>query len=312
MIEQQITVDGRGARLAGTLTLPEGEGRPSVVLLLPGSGPVDRDGSMKRLQFRLLRRLAHHLAANGLASLRFDKRGVGESSGDYFETGFHDNVADAADALAFLSSHKPVSEHRFVAGHSEGAIIASKLAADERSLSGVVLLSGTAQKLEETLLRQARLMKASLRRRGGYQKWTMWLLRIDLERSQRKALEKIRRSERAWIRQDFQKVNAKWTRELLEFDPTDALSRARCPVLAITGAKDLDVDPADLQELERVVPTEYTYHVVPNLTHLLRIDEKEPTYFNYQKQLKLGVDIGVLTLVSDWLQAHSEMTKVAT
>jgi pimeloyl-ACP methyl ester carboxylesterase len=313
MIQQQVAIEGKGARLAGTLTLPDEGNRFPGVLLIPGSGPVDRDENIKRFRLQITRRLAHHLAAMGLASLRYDKRGVGESSGDYFETGFNDNVDDASDALAFLANHDAINaRYRFVVGHSEGAFIASKLAAEHDGLSGAVLLSGSAQKLEAALFRQMRFMKEHLKRKGGFQKWVIRLLRIDLEKSQRKALDKIRRSQKPWIRHDLQKINAKWTRELLEFDPAEALSRARCPVLALTGAKDLQVDPADLQKLERVIPTEYTYRVIPNLTHLLRIDEGEPTYFNYRQQIKLGVDIGVLTLVSDWLQAGARATEVAT
>lgn len=82
-------------QLAGTLLLPDGPGPYPAVLLLPGSGPVDRDSDHRRMALGVTRLLAEELAGAGIASLRYDKRGVGASGGDFRSTGLHDLVAGA-------------------------------------------------------------------------------------------------------------------------------------------------------------------------------------------------------------------------
>ncbi len=102
-----------------------------VVLLISGSGPIDRNSNMKRLAIGVMGQMADHLRRNGLGSFRYDKRGVGASGGDYLSTGFHDNVADARAAVDVLRSRPEVDAAQIiVVGHSEGALIATELAAE--------------------------------------------------------------------------------------------------------------------------------------------------------------------------------------
>ena len=95
--EIPLTVPGEPA-LAGTLTLPDAPGPVPAVLLAPGSGPLDRDSDHRRARFGVTRALAHALAEGGLASLRYDKRGVGGTPGDWRRAGLYDNADDLARA----------------------------------------------------------------------------------------------------------------------------------------------------------------------------------------------------------------------
>jgi len=154
--EVELSFRSEGLTLAGTLALPQGEGPFPAVLLLPGSGPVDRDENAPGLPIDFFREAAHRLAREGIASFRYDKRGVGESEGDLSRAGMRDLVRDARAALEFLRSREEVDPRRvFVLGHSEGGVLAPLLAS-EGGVAGVILVAAPAQPLDRVLLEQAR------------------------------------------------------------------------------------------------------------------------------------------------------------
>jgi hypothetical protein len=108
VVTTNLTFTGGLATLAGTLCRTELVQPGPVVLLVSGSGPIDRDSNMKKLAIGVMGRLAEHLSGAGLASFRYDKRGVGESGGDYLAAGFRDNVADASAAIEMLRARPEV------------------------------------------------------------------------------------------------------------------------------------------------------------------------------------------------------------
>ena len=297
----EISIPSGRVTLAGTLVRVGVEPGPAA-LLISGSGPIDRDSNAKRLRTRIMAEVAEHLAANGVASLRYDKRGVGASEGEYLAAGFHDNVEDARAALETLRSRPSVDPSRVVViGHSEGALIAAELASDSR-LAGAILLSGAARDGREVLRWQARQVAPTLPR------LVRVLMRQDLETVQAKRLERLAASTDDVIRMQLVRVNAKWFREFMAFEPGRALARAAAPVLAITGAKDLQVPPTDIGEIESLVPTPFTGLVVEDVTHLLRREAGPPSLRTYRAQARRPVDADVLDLITDWVAARTEAT----
>ncbi|MGD0878696.1 MAG: alpha/beta fold hydrolase [Anaerolineales bacterium] len=286
--------------LAGSLRLP-GAGLPCpAVLLIPGSGQVDRDENAPRAHINALHDIAVALSDQGIASLRFDKRGVGASAGDYWETGFFDHVTDAAAALGFLQAQPEVRPDKlFVLGHSEGSLIATRLAGTGSQVAGVILLAGPAQTGEQVLLWQAAQVLKGMR---GLNKWLIDLFHIDTRKAQKNQLDRIKRSTRNSIRiQLVAKLNAKWFREFMAYDPAEDLPKIQAPILAITGTKDIQVDPADLDRIAALVRTEFESHLVPNLTHLLRSEPGQPSLSTYKRQIAQPLDSRVLQLISEWL-----------
>ena len=90
---------------------------------------MDRNENHKKIRLNALNDIARYLAQNGIASFRYDKRGVGQSGGDYWKTGFYDRVQDALAALQYLKQQKNIQpENAFMLGHSEGALISTRLA----------------------------------------------------------------------------------------------------------------------------------------------------------------------------------------
>ena len=305
MTDIDVSIPSGTFSLQGTLTTPEaGTGPVSAALLISGSGPIDRDSNSKQLEINVMGQIASLLATNGIASLRYDKRGVGESDGDYHATGFHDNIADARAALEVLIARQEVDRRRVVViGHSEGALIASCLSDDHR-LAGVALLAGAAHNGREVLTWQARTLAPTLPK---LVQWLMKLLRQDLIRTQSKRFERIEASTEDSIRIQLVKLNAKWFREFMAFEPTEALGRARVPVLAITGSKDVQVDPADVGLMEQAVPTPFVGHVVEDVSHLLRHEPGPATVRTYKKQSRRPLDERIVQLLIDWVASRSRV-----
>jgi pimeloyl-ACP methyl ester carboxylesterase len=295
--ESIISIPSSGLALEGTLSASGSLPGPAA-LLISGSGPVDRNSNAKRLPINVMGRIATNLAANGITSLRYDKRGVGQSDGDYPSTGFDDNISDARAALAALRARPEVDADQVVIiGHSEGALIASALAADEQ-LAGVALLAGAATTGKDVLRWQAQQVAPTLPKPV---KLLMKLLRQDLVRTQTKRLDRIESSTDDVIRIQFVKLNAKWFREFMSFDPVAALRHAATPVLAITGTKDIQVNPADLALMEHAVPTSFTGHLVDDVTHLLRTEPGTASVRTYKKQTRQPLDERITELVADWV-----------
>jgi uncharacterized protein len=302
-IEHDVSFYSGPQILTGTLMLPDSQGTFPGVLLIPGSGQVDRNENARKLAINAFREISTDLAQKGFATLRYDKRGVGESQGDFWKTGFYDNVSDASTALHFLKFNEFIQpEHVFLLGHSEGAVIATRLAATGADVTGVILLSGTAQSGEKVLLWQGEQTMKGMR---GFNGFLIRALHIDVQKAQRKQFDKIKRSTRDWYRvQLLAKINAKWMREFLEYNPADDLPKIRVPVLAITGSKDIQVNPADLERMAALVNSEFEGQEVPNVTHILRAESGEPTLSTYRQQILQPVDERVLNFISDWLQRH--------
>ena len=139
-----VVTSDDGVRLVGELVVPEAAGAAPAALVLNGSGPLDRDSNMPDQVLDIANTLASALAQHGVASLRFDKRGVGKSGGDYMTTGFERETDDAAAALAALREVPGIApEHVCVIGHSAGATIGVRLASRSDWLAGLVLLSAS-------------------------------------------------------------------------------------------------------------------------------------------------------------------------
>ena len=308
MRETATTFSSAGLTLAGAYATPDAEGPFPAALLLPGSGPLDRDGNIKQVSLNVSRDLAGLLARVGWASFRFDKRGVAESEGEYLPTGFVDELADAEAARDWLLARDDTSTV-VVIGHSAGALHAAELAGPTPAVEGAILLAATAKTGEETLRWQAAQIGDKIV--PGPVKTLMRLFRTDVLKQQDGAIRKLKATTHDVARIQLQKVNAKWMREFIDYDPKVALAAASAPILAITGAKDVQVDPADLPVIAATARHAQSLEV-PDLDHILR---HEPKPFSnprhYGKQAKQPIDPRVTAAILDWLAARPEPAATA-
>ncbi|WP_415972590.1 alpha/beta hydrolase [Rhodococcus sp. 077-4] len=158
-LDSEVSFESGGITFHGSLRTPVGETR-GVALVLPGSGPIDRNGNSDDLQLNTPAYVADELSRRGIASLRFDKVGTGRTGLDGVDPnnppGFDAQVANAADALAFLQQRTGFGPDRTtVIGHSEGALTALRLAdADNAAFTHIGLLEPLAIRYLDLLTAQ--------------------------------------------------------------------------------------------------------------------------------------------------------------
>ena len=199
MIEEDITIDSNGNRLSGTVCLPEGKGRFPLVMMVHGSGRLDRDENTEGYPLNVFNTIAHYLAHRGIASLRYDKRGCGKSTGDFYATGHSDLVDDAINWFDTLTQHVFCEPDKiFVLGHSEGCIIAPQVSVKRPALAGLILLCPFVYNMESMAIKPAMHTQRELKSMPGVH----GLLRRSLYRmtagmpvtSQRKLIDKLKSS----------------------------------------------------------------------------------------------------------------------
>jgi uncharacterized protein len=186
-------------------------------------------------------------------------------------------------------------------GHSEGAVVATAVAAEE-AVDGVVLLSGTARPGRATLLWQAEALQGDL---PAPVRVILRLLRTDLVAQNRKRVEKIMRTTADVGRSGGVKMNLRWYREFVTLDPADLLPRITAPVLAITGAKDQQAPPEDVALMGELVAGPFTGHVVPDVNHILRTTPGRASLKAYKKQVDQPLDPAVVAHLATWVGART-------
>ena len=168
MIEREVIIQSGDIKLKGILCLPDGDGPFPILLYVSGSGPIDRNENIPGLPLNNSKIIAHHLAQQYIASLRYDKRGVGDSGGDFYSASHSDLVDDAVACTQFLQQQTSIEAAKiFVAGHSEGSIIAAQVATREQNIAGIILLSPLCDEMESILMKQAQQLKSMVMGRKG-------------------------------------------------------------------------------------------------------------------------------------------------
>ncbi|ASJ76595.1 alpha/beta hydrolase [Granulosicoccus antarcticus] len=305
MIEDNISIDNEGHTLAGALTRPNSGPATQTVLLIGGSGPLDRNQNSSNLQLNLFNTLAEHLVQAGIASVRYDKRGCGISTGNIDAAGHTDLVEDASRWLRYLQTHVDFKDTQlFVLGHGEGALIGAQLAARYPAIVGLIMLAPSTENYAAVIERQAQNALQEITDLPGLKgKLFRFFLRLggDQIAKQKKLIAKIMKSSRATMKIRKQTINAKWIREMIQQDPLAIHAQVNIPTLAIAGSKDLQSQASDLQQLQSVLQGPFESHVIPDMTHIMRIDPDAPSTRHYVRLAKQDMDERVLTLISDWI-----------
>ncbi len=302
MTDEEVRFDSDGCTLAGTFT--EAVNPAAAALVIPGSGMVNRDSDARlpwhqTLRTGVTKAVAEALATARVSALRYDKRGVGASAGDYWSAGMAARLADARAGLSWLAA-RTAGLPLLAVGHSEGTYYAARLAADE-AVAGVVLLSVSVRTGGEVLAWQTENVAARLPTAARI---ILRLMRTDAVRSQRKNQDRIMASSADVIRIQGMKVNAKWFRDFIACDPAPVLARIKVPVLAITGGQDVQVPPEDIAALGRLVKGPYEGHVAGDLSHLLRPDPESVGPRGYRHAVRQPVSPEVLGLITEWVMSR--------
>ncbi|HEY7406237.1 MAG TPA: alpha/beta hydrolase [Candidatus Angelobacter sp.] len=270
--------------LGGTLTLPQGKGPFPAVLLITGSGPQDRDEAL--LGHRPFLVLADYLTRKGIAVLRVDDRGVGDSTGNFSTATTADFATDVEAGVAYLKTRPEVDTHKIgLVGHSEGGVIAPMVAARNRDLAFIVMMAGTGVPGDQVIAEQTRLIleadglsHEAAAKRGASELETLALVKQEKDPAvlAQKLREKLAGTlPEAQIGAAIMQANSPWMRYFINYDPAITLSKVTCPVLVLNGAKDLQVPPAqNLPPIRRALEAAGNKHFeiveLPGLNHLFQ------------------------------------------
>ncbi len=292
---EEVTFENKkdGITLAGTLTLPSKEGKFPVVVLISGSGGQNRDEEI--LGHKPFLVISDYLTKNGFAVLRYDDRGIASSKGNYATATTLDFSYDTEAAVTYLLTRKEINKKKIgLIGHSEGGVIAPMVASRNKNINFIVLLAGTGLRGDKLLLLQQELIAKS-------QGMT------DLEIKKNKDLntkifnliikssddEKLKNDTTTLLKENPQdnlpegmtkeqyiefalnQYTTIWTKYFIKLDPSVALQKVKCPVLAINGSKDLQVPSRENLEiiknsLIKGKNKQITITEIPNLNHLFQ------------------------------------------
>ena len=261
---EDVTFENAGAKveLAGTLTLPKGDGPFTAVVLVTGSGPQDRDETIMEHKPFLV--IADHLTRAGYAVLRYDDRGVGKSKGTFAGCTSADFATDAHAAVKFLLTRKEIDPRRVgICGHSEGGLIGPMIAADHpNDVAFLILLAGpgvTGGEILKTqnldILREGKMAEKGVSAVAEFFDAALPLVAGDLRADELTKAVRTKADEALKKLDDEElRVPAKvrldaltaafaepWMRYFLVYDPAPSLQKVKCPTLALNGAKDIQV-----------------------------------------------------------------------
>ena len=257
--EEEVTFeDAAGhAKLAGTLTVPQGAGPFPAVVLVSGSGPNTRNEPIMSHQLFLV--LADHLTRHGIAVLRYDKRGTGASTGDYAKATTQDFANDADAAAIYLRGRKEVDPAKVgLIGHSEGGLIVPMVAVADPKVDFIVMMAGPGVDGEKVLSEQGRLISKAMglsdekvAKSSALRDQLIAIVRTEPDpalaaakmRAVLLAPAKAQGMSDAAIDSQIAALNTDWFRYFFNYDPAPTLRKVRCPVLAMIGSKDLQVPP---------------------------------------------------------------------
>jgi pimeloyl-ACP methyl ester carboxylesterase len=318
--EEVVFASAPGVRLAGTLTLPVGKGPFPAAVLITGSGAQDRDETLLGHKPFLI--IADRLTRDGIAVLRYDDRGFGQSTGQFAKALTSDFAADAAAAVVFLRRRGDIDPARVgLIGHSEGGLVAPMVAAKDRKLGFVVLLAGPGAPLSEVLAAQRLAigpgmgagpkMIAASQALLDHAVAAMQGAKDDAEAEVRATAVLTAEGAPLGLTPALAAAQAKqlssgWMRGLLSYDPRPTLAQVRAPILAVNGSKDLQVPTKQNLDAIRLATSankDVTIVELPGLNHLF---QTAPTgAVGEYADIEETVAPLALDTVSNWVVAHT-------
>jgi uncharacterized protein len=290
VVESPITLKTLVGTISGTLTMPkDASGKIPVVIIIPGSGPTDRDGNSNMgLNTNMYKLLAYALGKKGIASVRYDKRMVGQSTGNQKEKDlrFEDNVDDVTSIIDMLTADERFSKV-ILAGHSEGSLV-GMLATHDEPIKGFISLDGAGMPGEKILTDQMKSQPQYM---------------ID---GLKNVLDSLKRGKinpnvdpqlYALLRPSVQFYLMSWCR----YDPTIEIRKLKMPILIIQGTADLQVTVDNAQKLKSAKSSAILM-LIRGMNHILKDApaDKEQNLATY-KNPDLPLNTEMVTDVVDFI-----------
>jgi len=326
--EEEVTFKNTEAQisLSGTLTLPHKKGKIPVVILISGSGPQDRDETFAgHKPFWVI---ADYLTRQGIAVLRYDDRGFGESTGDFSNATTKDFSTDVISAVNYLKSRTDIDSNNIgLVGHSEGGIIAPLAANQTKDVSFIVLLASTGILGSELSLIQSKTLRPfPVPDEDAYEQAVRRAIKIASSNKEMADIKKeLHRHYHATIAPILKPLvesdtrvseiitglvemrTTPWVRYFYNYNPADELEKLSIPVLSLNGSNDTQVSAKINQEgirnaLIKGNNKDYKVLELENLNHLFQ--ESKTGKMNEYSQIEQTFSPKALKEISNWILGH--------
>ncbi len=289
--QEPIVLKTTTGEIKGTLSLPEKRKDLTLVLLISGSGPTDRDGNGYAGDNNSLKFLAEELNKNGIASVRFDKRGIAESKdavNDESELRFDTYVNDVKQWIEMLSDEKKYSKI-IIAGHSEGSLIGMIAAFKNKKVNAFISIAGAGRPADEIIKEQFVKVPQKV-------KDIIFPLLDKVKKGD--SIPNVPPMLSALFRPSIQPYMTSW----FKYDPQIEIKKLNIPILIIQGSTDIQVTENDAELLAKAQPSAKK-KIITNMNHVLKdCDTKDkeaqaPIYSNSELPLNKDFVIEMLSFI---------------
>ena len=306
--EERVIING-DINIGATIAYKDKSEKQPLVLLIMGTGSLDRDGNGFGFKSNLYKDMSDMFVDMGCVCIRYDKRGTHESSGDGKTSGLYDLVDDAAQVIHYAKKLDYIDPVRVVVcGHSEGAMIATLLTKSEE-LKGIILLGGACMSLKDASLYQNYLVLEEVKDMKGPLGWYLRKV-LKKDKIDKQVFDFFDKAEKTDKPSYFYRgaiLSTKYMREHLSLTKEEyvkLLKEYKGRVLALTGKSDVQ---ADYRRLDDILGEDGITVVTPdNVNHLMRDIDGEASILNvnkdYKKVLKKEISPSVKSNIKDWMK----------
>ena len=297
--EIPVKVGYNEQKLDGLLTLPKGVERPPVVILVQGSGPSDMDESVGAAPNRPFADLAHGLAAEGIATMRFNKRTYSYPN-DVPPTIQGEMLLDVQDAIRQAAADERLDSGRiYVLGHSLGGMMAPEIAKENPQVRGIIVMAGSLRRLEDIMLDQS---KAALDQQTALSETDKAAALAEVETG----VAKVKALGPDDAGTTVLGVPADYWLSLNAIDSAAVVRSLTLPMLILQGDKDFQVSPsADYPQWQDALAGRdtVTFHLYPGLSHLFMPSVSDVIDVSAY-DAPAHVDAGVIADIAAWVHAN--------
>lgn len=287
-ISQDVKVN---SLVYGTLLQPQ-EKSASLVIIIGGSGPTDRNGNQQMMQNNSLKMLAKGLAQEGIASFRYDKRIftlLKQRALQEDKLRFDDFIEDALSTITYFKE-KGRFEKVYVAGHSQGALV-GLMAALQTQVDGYISIAGAGQTIDQVIINQIGAQMPGLKEETIEAFTTL---------KEKGSVKKFNPALTSILRPKVQPFIASW----MHYDPAEEIKKMTAPVLIVNGTKDLQVDVEEAQALKTAQPAAQL-HIIKDMNHVLKTitggDLENSKAYN-DTTLPLAIDL--IPILRDFIKSN--------
>lgn len=307
MVNEEKVIITNDINIGATIAYQDKKEKRPLVLLIAGTGSLDRDGNGIGFKSNLYKDLSDMFVNMGYVCIRYDKRGTHESKTSDLNYGLRELVDDAVTIIHSAKNLDYVDPERVVVcGHSEGTMIATLLTKRE-PLKGIILLGGACMGLKEAMLYQNYLVFEQVQNMKGILGWYLrkTLKKETIESKVEEIYEKAEKSKKPTYFYGGSFIPTKYMKEhhsLTSEEYIKVLKEYRGKILAITGKSDVQADYRTLESIEGL--ENVTIYTPENVNHLLKESEEQENIFNvkreYKKSFKKNIHQSIKDTIQDW------------